>query len=150
MFKKMNSDLPNETKSFRILVVDDEAFVRDLFDQALKTMGHEVLCVEDGCSAIERIKKDTFDVIFLDIVMPGMDGIEALKKIKEIDPDLPIIMMTGFAVEAKMNEALTLGALDYIYKPFDVDKGREVIGKEFKKVYLRLIRTGNSETDGVR
>ncbi len=149
MFKKMNSDLAKATKSFRILVVDDEAPVRDLFNQALKTMGHEVLCVGDGYSAIESIKKDPFDVIFLDMVMPGMDGIDTLKKIRELDPDLPIIMMTGFSVETKMDEALALGALDCIYKPFDVDKGREVIDKEFKRVYLRLIRSSNGETDGI-
>lgn len=148
MFKKTNSDLPKATKSLRILVVDDEAPVRDLFNQALKAMGHEVFCVGDGYSAIERIKKDPFNAIFLDMVMPGMDGIETLKIIRELDPDLPIIMMTGFAVEVKMDEALALGALDCIYKPFDVDKGREVIDKEFKKVYLRLIRTDNDETDG--
>lgn len=137
MLEGIGNDRPTTAKSFRVLVVDDKVVVRDLFERAMKVMGHKVVCVEDGRKAIEKIKEEPFDIVFLDMIMPGMDGLETFKIIKELNSELPVVMMTGFAIEGEMKEALKLGAFDCLYKPFDILKGREVIDKEFKKINLK-------------
>jgi excisionase family DNA binding protein len=107
-------------KRLNILVVDDEEKVCDLFSEILRE--HKVTKARSGAEAIRRVKKDSFDIVFLDVVMPGMDGLEVFKTIKRINPQSSIIMMSGFAVEDKMREAMRLGAADSLTKPFDIDE----------------------------
>lgn len=107
-------------KRLNILVVDDEEKVCALFSEILKE--HEVTKARSGEEAIERVKKKSFDIVFLDVVMPGMNGLEVFKTIKEINPHSSIIMMSGFAVEDKMREAMRLGAVNSLTKPFDIDE----------------------------
>ncbi len=103
-----------------ILVVDDEQVILDLFLRVLGTKGHKVTTAKDGYQAIEEVKKDRFDIIFLDIVMPGINGLETYRKIKELDPNVPTVMMTGYSVEELIEQAMSEGVQGCLYKPFSI------------------------------
>jgi excisionase family DNA binding protein len=106
----------------RILVVDDDKEVCRLFRRMLREGEHRVVTANNGEQAVKRIAQELFDVVFLDMVMPEMDGLEAFKAIKEINPEAIVIMMSGFPVENEIREAMNLGATDHIKKPFDVNE----------------------------
>lgn len=124
----------------RILVVDDEEIIRDLFKRALGIKGYPVIVMESGKEVVEKVKKEEFDIAFVDVVMAGMDGVETMKAIKKIDPKVHIVMMTGFAVESKIKEAMQSGAIDYLYKPFDIVETMAMIGKVEKKAKLKPLK----------
>jgi len=108
-----------EERSPNILVVDDDPVLLDLFDKVLKKLGFQVVLSASGKDALNLVRKASPDVVLLDIKMPGMDGITALKEIKTLDPDIEIVIMTGYASLDTAIEALKYGAFDYIKKPFD-------------------------------
>jgi len=109
-------------KDFNILVVDDELIVRDSLKEWLEVEGgFSVSMAESGSEALEHIKKESCQLMLLDIKMPGMDGVEVLQKAKELFPDLPVVMMTAYATVETAVEAMKIGALDYLIKPFDPD-----------------------------
>jgi len=115
-----------------VLIVDDELGVREAFRMILKGK-HNLFIHSDGRDALESVRGNHIDVALLDIKMPEMSGIEVLKKIKEIDPDIQAIMVTGYATLDTAVEAMRLGAFDYIYKPFDKDKVEELVIAGVKK-----------------
>lgn len=123
----------------RILVVDDEKVIRDLFTRILEAEGAQVTTVGSGEEAVDKIRKEPFDIVFLDIVMPGMDGLETFKVLKRIKPEIVVVVMTGFAVEHKIKEALRLDAFDYMYKPFDVSEIMTTIKKAVKRKNLKPV-----------
>ncbi|MEW6040504.1 MAG: response regulator [Elusimicrobiota bacterium] len=126
-----NNRFQNKNK---ILVVDDEKAIHRLFSRMLKDKEFKIQYVDNGQRAIEIVQNQDFDIIFLDIVMPEMNGTEVLKAIKTIKSHIPIIiMMTGYAVGDLVKESLDLGAVDCIYKPFDVTKILEIIKKYLVK-----------------
>ena len=133
MVDEAEGDQPTAGTSLRVLVVDDELAIRDLLRSTVEALGHEVICVEDGHKAIKKVKEEPFDIVFLDMVIPGMDGLEILATIKKMNSDLPVVMMTGFSLEGEMQKAIKLGAVDCIYKTFDRVEGREVISRLLKK-----------------
>ena len=106
-------------KKFHILVVDDELIVRDSLKELLEDEGFSVSMAASGQEAIEMISKEPFQLMLADIKMPGMDGVELLKRSVEIIPELPVLMMTAYATVETAIEALKTGALDYLIKPFD-------------------------------
>ncbi|MDX2150806.1 MAG: sigma-54 dependent transcriptional regulator [Bryobacteraceae bacterium] len=106
----------------RILIVDDDPVVRDSLGKWFDSEGYEVTLVSSGKEALERLAGRRWDVALLDIKMPGMDGIELHERVHEADPDLPVIMMTGYASVETAVKALKQGAYDYITKPFDPDE----------------------------
>ena len=106
-----------------ILVVDDEQIMRDLYCRLLRKE-YKVVTAKNGYEAIEAVKRDDFDVIFMDIKMPGKDGVETLKEIKKIKPEAAVFMMTAFEVPELIEEALNEGANGCLYKPFDVEDVR--------------------------
>ncbi len=110
-----------DTDAGRLLVVDDNEMNRDMLSRRLSRRGHDVVTAEDGHVALELIGKENFDVILLDIMMPGIDGIEVLKRLREThDPaDLPVIMATAKDASEDIVAALKLGANDYVTKPLD-------------------------------
>ncbi len=106
----------------KILVVDDnEDFCRNVND-ILELKGYEVVSAYDGFKALELVKQDGFELVLMDIKMPVMDGVETFRKVKEIVPDTPVIMVTAYAVEDLIREALREGAYGSLKKPVDFDK----------------------------
>jgi CheY-like chemotaxis protein len=105
-----------------ILIVDDNISLCKTMSFVLERKGYSVTTSKDGPEAIERVKERSFDVIFMDIKMPLMDGVEAYKKIKKIRPEAAVVMMTAYSVEDLVQEALREGAYGIIYKPLDIEK----------------------------
>ncbi len=109
-------------QNFKILVVDDELIVRDSLKEWLEVEGgFAVSMAESGAQALEHIKNEGCQLMLLDIKMPGMDGVEVLQKAKDLFPELPVVMMTAYATVETAVEAMKIGALDYLIKPFDPD-----------------------------
>lgn len=112
----------DQRKDFRILVVDDELIVRDSIREWLSgEAGYTTDMAESGHKALEMAEKDTYHLALIDIKMPGMDGVETLKGLKEIQPDMEVLMITAYATVETAVEAMKLGARDYLMKPFDPD-----------------------------
>jgi signal transduction histidine kinase len=129
------TDLP------QILVIDDELGPRESLRMLLKPLYQvdTADCVETG---IRLLKEKQPDTIVMDIRMPGMTGIEGLRKIREIDPHLSVIMLTGFGALETAKEALRLGANDYISKPFDATEMRDVIGRNVERTRVQRASEG--------
>ncbi|MFC1822494.1 sigma-54-dependent transcriptional regulator [Thermodesulfobacteriota bacterium] len=117
------------TKKPRILVVDDEAAMREALKDWLMEDGYEVGMAANGEDAIEMAKKKDWEVVLLDLKMPGMDGIDTLRVLKEISPDSEILMMTAYATVDTAVQAMKEGAFDYLVKPFDPDQVEILIKK---------------------
>jgi len=115
----------------KILVVDDELSVRESMRMIFKNE-YEVLMAGNGKMALKIIKEQTPDVVLLDIVMPGEDGIEVLKKLKEIDEKVLVIMVTATKTIKTAVSAMKLGAYDYITKPFDIDEIKLIVSRALK------------------
>ncbi|MBI4844343.1 MAG: response regulator [Nitrospirae bacterium] len=120
-----------------ILIVDDEKQFLDVFSKRLKTRGMKVDTAVNGEDAVNKAKSKEFDAIVVDLVMPGMSGIETLKRLKSENKDIDIIVLTGHATVEKGVEAIKAGASDFLEKPVDIDKLMERIGEaQSKKVIL--------------
>ena len=105
----------------KILVVDDEQAVRALLEKFLIIKGYTPLLAANGEEAIEIVKKDNPAVVLMDIRMPGMDGLTAVKKIQEINEKIGIIMITAVQSDIVGQESFKIGAFDYVTKPFDLE-----------------------------
>jgi len=101
-----------------ILVVDDEEVVRLLFKETLEELGHRVITAETGARALELVKQRDFDLVFLDLKMPGMDGAELFRQIKAIKPKLLVTIITGYPNSDMMVRALAQGPFGVMNKPF--------------------------------
>jgi two-component system response regulator HydG len=110
-----------------LLIVDDEAIVRDSLGKWFREEGYEVGSAESASEALTRMAERHWDLALLDIKMPGTDGMELQRRLREIDPDLPVIIMTGYASVETAVEALKNGAYDYVTKPFDPDDIANVV-----------------------
>jgi len=116
-------------KKAKILVVDDEAIIRESLRDWLSDAGHQVLTAENGPQALEIVEKDKPGIAVVDLVMPGMDGIELLKKAKEVSPSIEVIIITAYASIPTAIAAIREGAYDYIEKPFSPEKVELLIKK---------------------
>ena len=105
-----------------ILIVEDERFQREMLKGFLAGEGHRVAEAKDGNTAIRQVQDGHFDLLLLDFKMPGMNGIEVLEKIKNINPEISVIMMTAYGTIETAVDAMKLGAVDYIPKPIDLDQ----------------------------
>ncbi len=105
----------------KILFVDDEKIFADNMSKLLIARGYRVIAVNDGESAINALKEGKFDVVVLDLKMPGMDGITTLKEIKKLDLFTETLILTGHGSIDTAMEALRLGAYDYLTKPCEID-----------------------------
>ncbi len=110
----------------RVLLVDDEEDFIETLAKRLKVRGLKVSSATRGKDALELTTKKNFDIVVLDLSMPEMDGLETLKKIKEKDPDVEIIMLSGHGTVRSSTKAIKMGAEDFLEKPVDI---RELIGK---------------------
>lgn len=105
----------------RILIVDDEAAIRKALERFLSGLKYEVLSADNGETALELASKDPIDLALIDLVMPKMDGIELITRLKKIQPDLIPIVLTGFGTITSAVEAMRVGAYHYLTKPFELD-----------------------------
>ncbi len=128
----------------RILVVDDESSHRQMIEAVLSAEGYEISQADDGQTAIVAVEDRFYDLVIMDIRMPKISGIEALKKIKAISPGIPIIIMTAYASVGTAVEALKAGAYDYLIKPLDIEELKILVAKalrfrqlEQENVYLK-------------
>ena len=105
----------------KILVVDDEHEACDALKEFLSMKGYEVSTAQDGQTALRKIKEYDPQIVLLDVIMPGMNGIKVLQQIKKMDPKIGVIMVTVVTDETQAKKALQLGAYDYITKPVDLN-----------------------------
>ena len=108
-----------------ILVVDDDKSMREFLELILKRERYNVTCAKDGADALLLLKENFFDLIITDLMMPAINGLELLKKAKELHPGIKTIMITAFGTIETAIEAIKLGAYDYITKPFSNDEDNE-------------------------
>ncbi len=102
----------------KILIIEDDTFIRDIYQIKFQQEGFEVMMAEDGVVALERLNQFVPDIILLDVIMPYMDGMEVLRKIKENGKlkEIPIIMLTNISEKEKIDEGMETGANDYLIK----------------------------------
>lgn len=118
-------------KKKTILVIDDDQSILSIFEYILNEAGYETVTAVDGYNAIEKVKNTKFDLVFTDVKMPGLSGIDTYKEIRKLDPKLLVVMMTGYSVDELLKEAFELGAYGVIYKPFDMEEVLSIIEKIF-------------------
>ena len=111
------------------MVVDDDPAMRMTLAGILSVEGHEVISAENGQQAIAMASKNAIDLIFMDIRMPGLNGVETFLRIKEVQPECVVVMMTGFSVEELVKTALSEGAYTVLYKPLAFEKVLEILEK---------------------
>ncbi|MGE4170418.1 MAG: response regulator [Candidatus Margulisiibacteriota bacterium] len=116
-----------------ILVVDDDQSITSIFEFILGQAGYKTLSASSGQTCLDLLASHpTIDLVFLDVKMPGMSGIETFKEIQKINPTLLVVMMTGYSIDELLKEAFELGAYGVIYKPFDVEEVLSIVGRLFK------------------
>jgi two-component system, NtrC family, response regulator AtoC len=120
----------------RVLIVDDEAGVRESLRMVLKD-AYDAVAVGSGGEALEALGAAPFDVVLLDIVMPGMDGLELLEEVRSRHPRVPVIMLTATKTVKTAVGAMKLGAFDYVTKPFDIDELRVILDKATEAAALQ-------------
>jgi len=128
------------TESVRIIVIDDEPSILESFKMILKIKDYDVSTFPDGPSALAQLEKGKFDMAFIDYKLPGMDGLEVLKKIKETDPEVEVVIVTAYATEASHANAITLGALEYLRKPFLMEEIYELVDRGLRRKRSKATR----------
>jgi DNA-binding NtrC family response regulator len=130
----------------RILIVDDEEVVRDSLDQWFASEGYETKAVPGAKEALSAVTGAEWDVALLDIKMPGMDGMELQQRLKEADPELSVIIMTGYATVETAVQALKQGAYDYVTKPIDPDELCHLVSNalEHRRAKKEIVRLRES------
>ncbi len=132
----MNTAVQNKAK---VLVVDDQIGMLETFTDILEDKGFNVVTADDGFAAIERVKEQSFDLIFMDIKMPGINGVQTFREIKKINPKIAVVMMTAYSVEDLIEEAIAEGAYTVVYKPFDINKVIQTIEKVLDTVLVLVV-----------
>ena len=127
------------TPKAKILVIDDEQGIRDFLAYELGRQGYTVLTAADGEKGVDKIREEKFDLVITDIKMPKMDGIQLLQAAKKIDPDLEIIMATGFGTIEMAVTAMKKGAYDFVQKPFNLEEILAIIEKALEKSELKTM-----------
>jgi DNA-binding NtrC family response regulator len=118
----MGPDNQDQPKRIRLILIDDEVGFTTVMAKRLTRRGLEVTSAFSGLEAIRAMRKSEFDVAVLDLKMEDMDGIEVLKIFKKMDPDMPVIMLTGHGSEKSAGEGIQYGAYDYLFKPFEFEE----------------------------
>jgi two-component system response regulator PilR (NtrC family) len=129
--------MSDDTPQPRILIVDDERSMREMLSIVLKREGYHVTAAENGTSAVAVLEREPFDVLVSDIRMPDLSGVEVLRAARAANPEIVGIMMTAFASKESAVEAMRLGAVDYLDKPFDVDELKLKIRQHLDREALR-------------
>jgi len=116
-----------------ILIIDDDKYIRSTFEDLLVPIGHDVVSLMTAEDAIDYLEKEEIDLIFLDLKLPGMSGLDFLKKLKSMKSDIPIVVITGYANVDTSVQAMKLGARDYIRKPFNIEEILLIVDKTVKE-----------------
>ncbi len=146
-----NISLMREEKTLnqKILVVDDDPFIREFLLEALSSSGSWAECAGDGISALRLISEKDFDILLTDLRLPGMDGIELLRQVKQIKPGVEVIIMTGYGTVESAVEAIKTGAFHYIEKPVNLELLNSLLEKirQLKSLYAenRLLKESISK-----
>ncbi|MBU4365822.1 MAG: response regulator [Verrucomicrobia bacterium] len=127
--KKLKKPLKEGKRQITILIVEDDQDLREALAAALCDEGYHALCAQDADEAIASVKAHKVNIVFMDICLPDMNGVEVYKAIKKIQPAATAVMMTGFFVQDLVNAAISAGAYDILYKPFTMDDILKVIKK---------------------
>lgn len=122
-----------ETTKAKILVIDDERIIHESCARVLTVKGHSVNCAYTAQEGFAKIRESSYDLVIIDVKMPGISGMEALKKIKADNPEIEIIMITGYPTPETAVGAMKLGAFDYLPKPFTPDELITVVSKALEK-----------------
>ncbi len=138
-----------ESRPARILVVDDEESIRDLLRLVLTGEGYSVITANDGKEAIEYLEAQRFDLVITDLVMPRVNGVEVLRAAKRIDPNYPVMVITGYPSVETVTKLVRLGAGDYLTKPFNIDVVRVTVAKLLEMGRMNgELGSGGSECKG--
>jgi DNA-binding NtrC family response regulator len=124
--------------AYSILIVDDEALTLRTISRALEAEGYEVLLAQSGEQAVEIAAKEHPDIALLDVVLPGIDGVEVLRQLRRLDPAIVVVMMSAYRVVERAVEAIKLGAYDYLTKPFHVADAVNTISRASEVLALRV------------
>ena len=124
-------------QSYRMLVVDDDDGLREYLEALASSRGFQVYAAPSGEEAIDTLERSRPDLVTLDLVLPGMDGLETLKRLKERLPEVPVIMLSGHGQARSIVEAMKLGAADFLRKPFEVEELEVAFHKALEKRALR-------------
>jgi len=145
----MSNDMKTENNSYKILVIDDDESIRKTLTNYLKKLNFNVYSASNGSEGIEIAQKEIPDLVITDIKMPKADGFEVLKKVKEIDSHIHVIMITAFDDMSSTVKAMQQGAYDYIEKPLEIDKLKITISRalENKKMSEQLTSFITVETE---
>ncbi|OAB35007.1 two-component system response regulator [Paenibacillus macquariensis subsp. defensor] len=120
----------------KLLIVDDQNGIRILLMEVFSSEGYDTFQAANGKLALELVVNESPDLVLLDMKIPGMDGLEILKRIKELNTDIKVIMMTAYGELDMIKEATDLGALMHFTKPFDIDEMRVAVNTQLKKNVL--------------
>jgi PAS domain S-box-containing protein len=124
-------------ENVRILVIDDEKVIREGVERALSKRGYQIAKAEDGNVGLELLKEQDFDIVLTDLMMPGLDGFAVLDWIRENQPHVQVVVITGFATVTKAVSAMKQGAFDFVGKPFTPDYIRVVVDRAIDKITMR-------------
>lgn len=124
-----------------ILIIDDEESIRDSCTQVLEKEGHQVTSAPTGPQGLKKFKESSFEVVLLDLKLPGLDGMDVLSQVKKESPESYVIIITGFASIESAVEAIKRGAFDYLAKPFSPEELRVIVNRalESRKIYFQNI-----------
>jgi DNA-binding NtrC family response regulator len=128
---------PRASHTMKILILDDDKNFARVLMKELEEEGYEVEKCESSPQALEKLEKDEYDILLLDLNLPGLHGLEVLKKIRMLDLPLEVVIMTGHGTVASAVEAMKLGAYDFLTKPFEMDVLKAVVEKAHEKKELR-------------
>jgi len=118
---------------YKILIVDDEQNVCEFLGEFLQDKGYLVIKARSGSKALRYLEKNNPDLVLLDILMPGMSGLEVLKRIRKLYPDLPVIILTGVKDKQVVDDIINIGPVDFIPKPIDLDVLEKCISSNLTK-----------------
>jgi len=135
-----------ENKKVKILALDDEKIVLESVSRILEEENYQVKTCRNGEEALETLKEGGFDILITDLKMPGMDGLQAMESMLEIDPDLSIIMFTAYSTVDSAVKAMKMGAVDYIRKPFTPDQLTELVAKIMNDRRARMEKRYREDT----